>query len=1292
MDGTIRERTVCAFAPLLVLLSTLAFAAPAVADLAIVSTPVTTAIVDQPYSYKLEATDTDGSGGGDDKPKLVFSASLLPAWLHLKGDTLSGTPKRANVGSNPVVVLASTKDQTAVQSFTIDVAPAANAAPTLTSPISPDPQTTTEGADYRFDASKFFGDPDGDRLSFQATGLPTGIKGDAGGSIAGRAAKGAAASSPYSVNVTASDGALAASDAFTLIVVAANLAPTASQIAPDPQSATEGAAYSFNVSGFFSDPDGGQLTYSISGQPAGIGIDASSGVISGTPAAGSAGAHTVTVTASDGTDAASDSFTLNVAAANRAPELTGPIAPDPQSATEGADYGFDVAKFFRDPDADKLSFAASGLPNGISIDASAGRISGRAAVGTAAGSPYHVTVTASDDGKLSISDSFDLNVAASNRPPELSSPISPAKQSTSEGADYRFEAAKFFKDPDGDALTYSASGLPSGIGIDASTGVVSGKSAAGSSSGSPYNVTVTASDASGGASGSYTLEVKAANQPPSLPDPPPRLSTPEDTPLTITPAMLQAQDEDVSSLTVVLTPPDPGAHFTITGGATVRPEANFSGTLQVGAEVKDSAGAKSNTVTVTVDVTAVNDAPTIKAIPDQSASEGAAFSLELAKFVTDAEGDTLSFAAANLPPGLALDGSTGVLAGTPPVGAAGDYRVDLTVSDGAANGTAKFLVKVAAAGRADLQAAASVAPNPVLTSETATWTLGVQNAGAVDVANVDLAAAFSGDVPLRFDPVDAACSMQQQGAETDVTCRLGPLAPGASASVQVTGSASQAGQATVAVTVSIADPVPIDDVAANDKAQASLDITQSLTSTPAQHLDAPGAHAAAAGDFNGDGHDDVAVATASGPLVFLNAADPANSQKLAFVTVPLSMPEPADATGVAAADLDGDGDVDLAVASASGSSAVLINGGTGAFEARALDSGASGSRAVAAADVNGDGTIDLVFANDAADAIYINDGAGNFKRADLSGGGLHSVDVVAANLVGDALPELVFASSDGGATIYSNAGGVFTPMTLDTGAATSVAAADFDGNGIIDLAFGEAQGPNRVYLNTSSSALSFFPAAEIGGVATVDVLAGDFDLDGLNDVLTINSVGGHELFANSGGASTKFLLHPDQFSTASAVGAAAGKFNGDDRVDVAVAGADVLAVFFNDGHGNLGLGDVDAPTLSLNGEQTVTVTIGAQYTDAGATASDALDGDLTSKIKVTNPVDTNVIGAYTVSYDVVDSSGNAAPTLQRTVNVQARDAGGGGGGGSVGIGLGLLGLAALLARRRLGSISHGASR
>ena len=79
--------------------------------------------------------------------------------------------------------------------------------------------------------------------------------------------------------------------------------------------------------------------------------------------------------------------------------------------------------------------------------------------------------------------------------------------------------------------------------------------------------------------------------------------------------------------------------------------------------------------------------------------------------------------------------------------------------------------------------------------------------------------------------------------------------------------------------------------------------------------------------------------------------------------------------------------------------------------------------------------------------------------------------------------------------------------------------------------------------------------------------------------------------------------------------------------------------------------DTTGPVITLNGSTPVTVEIGSVYTDAGATALDTVDGDRTANIITVNPVNTNVLGTYTVTYDVVDTLGNAATQVTRTVNV-----------------------------------------
>ena len=81
--------------------------------------------------------------------------------------------------------------------------------------------------------------------------------------------------------------------------------------------------------------------------------------------------------------------------------------------------------------------------------------------------------------------------------------------------------------------------------------------------------------------------------------------------------------------------------------------------------------------------------------------------------------------------------------------------------------------------------------------------------------------------------------------------------------------------------------------------------------------------------------------------------------------------------------------------------------------------------------------------------------------------------------------------------------------------------------------------------------------------------------------------------------------------------------------------------------------DVTAPVITLLGSTPVNVELGATYTDAGATATDNIDGDITANIITVNPVDTDLVGTYSVTYNVSDAAGNAAAEVSRTVNVTA---------------------------------------
>ena len=79
--------------------------------------------------------------------------------------------------------------------------------------------------------------------------------------------------------------------------------------------------------------------------------------------------------------------------------------------------------------------------------------------------------------------------------------------------------------------------------------------------------------------------------------------------------------------------------------------------------------------------------------------------------------------------------------------------------------------------------------------------------------------------------------------------------------------------------------------------------------------------------------------------------------------------------------------------------------------------------------------------------------------------------------------------------------------------------------------------------------------------------------------------------------------------------------------------------------------DTTSPVITIIGDSNIEVIDGTPYSDAGATALDTVDGDITSSIVTVNTVDTSVIGNYSVSYNVSDAAGNAAIEVVRSVEV-----------------------------------------
>ena len=77
---------------------------------------------------------------------------------------------------------------------------------------------------------------------------------------------------------------------------------------------------------------------------------------------------------------------------------------------------------------------------------------------------------------------------------------------------------------------------------------------------------------------------------------------------------------------------------------------------------------------------------------------------------------------------------------------------------------------------------------------------------------------------------------------------------------------------------------------------------------------------------------------------------------------------------------------------------------------------------------------------------------------------------------------------------------------------------------------------------------------------------------------------------------------------------------------------------------------VGYPQITILGSNPATINVSSSYIDDGATATDSIDGDITNKIVTTGTVNINIVGAYTITYSVLNSIGKQT-TVTREVNV-----------------------------------------
>ena len=244
-------------------------------------------------------------------------------------------------------------------------------------------------------------------------------------------------------------------------------------------------------------------------------------------------------------------------------------------------------------------------------------------------------------------------------------------------------------------------------------------------------------------------------------------------------------------------------------------------------------------------------------------------------------------------------------------------------------------------------------------------------------------------------------------------------------------------------------------------------------------------------------------------------------------------------------------------------------------------------------DLNDDGKLDLAVANSGSNtvSILLGTGTGSFGAATNFAVGSVPVFVSIGDFNGDAKPDLAVVNYEtisdhqifpGSVSILLGTGtGSFGAATNfpAQGWATSVAIADFNGDGNQDLAvanlgFGNLPSSVSILLGTGTGSFGEATNVPVGESATF-VASGDFNGDGKPDLTVANShataqAGSVDILLGTGtgsfGPAASFAVGFDPRSVA------IGDFNGDGKQDLVVAnsGSSTVSILLGDGAGSFG--------------------------------------------------------------------------------------------------------------------------
>ncbi len=441
------------------------------------------------------------------------------------------------------------------------------------------------------------------------------------------------------------------------------------------------------------DPEGDVLSYALTMAPVGMTIDSATGIIRWLPTTAQQGDHDVVVTVEDGHGGFDQqSFVIQVVGVSNTPPQI--ISTPVLTVQAGQLYRYDVEAV--DAESLSLSYTLTAAPNTMTIDSTSGLITWAPDVSQSG--DYAVTVEVSD-GQLTDTQSFTLQVEATNRAPVITST---AVTTGVEQDLYQYRVTA--TDPDGDVLSFVLTTAPAGMTISA-TGTISWTPSFNQSG--QHSVTVIVSDGQLSDSQAFIVLVADTNRAPNITSTPVTTGT-ENTPYRYP---IVASDPDGDALTYELTQAPNGMQIDSQGVTQWTPSYEQAGDYSIIITVTDTQGA-SDQQAFTLTIADVNRPPIINPIPPATLTVGDVYQQPV--LAQDPDGDALTFDLAAAPTSMTIQAITGDLHWSTQPGDEGDYTFNVIVSDGR-GGSATATVELTVVPPANRPPIAEAGPHQTVT-------------------------------------------------------------------------------------------------------------------------------------------------------------------------------------------------------------------------------------------------------------------------------------------------------------------------------------------------------------------------------------------------------------------------------------------------------------------------------------------------------------------------------------------------------------------------------------------------